>query len=155
MDSTLYFGVHTTLCRFFAAFDKRDWASMGNCLTPEIFIDYSSSGRESAVTMTGEAFVNNRKSAVDNLTKQHSFSNLYIRGHADEAGIFASCNYLILRFDLSNPSQSDNFFHSCGQYEFTLEQHADDLKISSIKQLKLQSWGNESLRGGSKAANVD
>ena len=155
MDSTIYVEVHTTLCRFFAAFDKRDWASMGNCLASEIFIDYSSSGRESPVTMTGEAFVSKRKSAVDNLTKQHSFSNLYISEQTDEAGIFASCNYLILRFDLSNPNRTDNFFHSCGQYEFTFEQHADDLKISSIKQLMLQSWGNKGLHGGSKAVSVD
>lgn len=149
MDSTIYFGVHTTLCRFFAAFDSRDWASMGNCLAPDIFIDYSSSGRESPATMTGEAFVNKRKNAVDSLTKQHSFSNLYISEQTDKTGLSVSCNYLILRFDLSNPVQTDNFFHSCGQYEFTFERLADELKISSIKQLKLQSWGNKSLHGGS------
>lgn len=149
MNNNNFLAVHTTLCRFFSAFDKRDWASMVDCLAIEIFIDYSSSGRETPTKMTGEDFVNRRKMAIDNLSKQHSFSNLLISDYPDEKKVTASCNYLILRFDVSNTNQSDNFFHSCGQYEFELSHIVSGYKISSIKQSKLQSWGNKKLHGGS------
>lgn len=149
MDMNTFFAVHTTLCRFFAAFDKKEWAAMVDCLCAEVFIDYSSSGRELPTTMRGEDFVGRRKMAIDHLDKQHSFSNLLISGHLDKKTVTASCNYLILRFDLSNDNPSDNFFHSCGQYEFELSQTDMQYKISSIKQSKLQSWGNKKLHGGS------
>jgi hypothetical protein len=149
MDGSIFLETHATLCRFFSAFDKRDWASLGGCLAPEVFIDYSSSGRELPAIMTSDDFVSKRKGASDTLTKQHSFSNLQIAKSVENSELFVSCNYLILRFDLGNPNQTDNFFHSCGHYEFKLERDTTELKISSIKQLKLQSWGNKSLHAGS------
>ncbi|MHC8304841.1 nuclear transport factor 2 family protein [Pseudomonas sp. PB3P13] len=148
MHSPVFMGVHEVLCRFFAAFDKRNWTSMNDCLASEVFIDYSSSGREAPGIMSGEEFVQRRATALDNLTKQHSFSNLYINCDADVQSVRASCNYLILRFDLRNPKQDENFFHSCGEYVFELDKFGDEWKITSIKQLKLQSWGNIHLHGG-------
>lgn len=155
MNSSMYLEAHEVLCCFFAAFDKRDWPSMSACLAPEIFIDYSSSGREAPGMMTGEEFVRRRASAVDNLTKQHSFSNLCVTKNLEEENVAASCNYLILRFDLRNPKQEENFYHSCGEYLFEMVVLSNKLKISSIKQLKLQSWGNISLHGGTSAHVTD
>ena len=48
---------------FFLAFDERDWAAMEKCLAPEVFIDYSSSGREQARVMSGVEFVQRRRDA--------------------------------------------------------------------------------------------
>lgn len=149
MDDNEFLAVHETLCRFFAAFDNKDWTSMVDCLDEEIFIDYSSSGRETPTKMTGKDFVEKRESAVDSLSKQHNFSNLFISSHADKENINASCNYLILRFEVANTDESSNFFHSCGKYEFELSKRNGIYKISAIRQFKLQSWGNKKLHGGS------
>lgn len=139
--------INDLLCRFFLSFDNRDWPAMVGCLTPQVAVDYSSSGREQPTTMSGEAFVSRRQNAVDTLAKHHSFSNVLITPGADGRTVSARCNYLILRFD---PTGSDeDFFHSCGSYEFGLENMKGDWKIASIKQNTLRSWGNASLHGGS------
>ena len=146
VDPTVFLQINDLLCRFFLSFDNRDWPAMGECLAPEIAVDYSSSGREQPTTMAGQAFVGRRQSAVDRLAKHHSFSNLLITDGLGERAVSARCNYLILRFD---PAGSDaDFFHSCGSYEFGFENIDSDWKISSIKQNTLRSWGNASLHGG-------
>lgn len=138
--------INDLLCRFFLTFDSRDWPAMVECLAPQVAIDYSSSGREQPMSMSGPDFVSRRQNAVDTLAKHHSFSNLLITPSADEHVVGARCNYLILRFD---PAGSDaDFFHSCGSYEFGFENIDSDWKISSIKQNTLRSWGNASLHGG-------
>ncbi|WP_019342261.1 nuclear transport factor 2 family protein, partial [Stutzerimonas stutzeri] len=132
--------INDVLCRFFLTFDIRDWPAMAECLAPQIAIDYSSSGREQPTTMTGPNFVSRRQNAVDTLAKHHSFSNLLITPGADEHVVSARCNYLILRFD---PAGSDeDFYHSCGSYEFGFEGIDGDWRITSIKQNALRSWGN-------------
>ena len=68
--------VNDVLCRFFLSFDRRDWASMADCLSSLVFIDYSSSGREKPSTMSGKDLIKRRENAVDSLAKHHSFSNL-------------------------------------------------------------------------------
>lgn len=147
--------VNDVLCRFFLSFDRRDWASMADCLSSLVFIDYSSSGREKPSTMSGKDFIKRRENAVDSLAKHHSFSNLLQSYEQDEDSVSARCNYLILRFgdSQSRDIAGENFFHSCGAYEFLLSRVDDCWKISSIKQHALQSWGNKSLHGGSRVGS--
>jgi len=147
VDPTVFMQINDLLCRFFLSFDNRDWPAMVECLAHEIAVDYSSSGREQPTTLSGQAFVDGRQNAVDRLAKHHSFSNLLITGGVDERGVDAQCNYLILRFD---PAGSDeDFFHSCGNYEFGFANMEEGWKIASIKQNMLRSWGKRSLHGGS------
>jgi len=147
-----FFAINDVLCRFFLSFDRRDWALMSNCLSSLVFIDYTSSGREKPSTMSGMDFVRRRENAVDNLAKHHSFSNLLVAYEQDEDTVSARCNYLILRFAdcQSADIAGDNFFHSCGDYEFLLSRADEHWKIKSITQHALQSWGNRSLHGGSQ-----
>ncbi|MEE4622393.1 hypothetical protein V2L00_01615 [Pseudomonas alliivorans] len=144
-----YFVAHDLLCRFFASFDKRDWIGMRSVLAPEIFVDYSSSGRETARKIAAEEFVNARANAKDGLTKQHNFSNLSVVESTAEK-LVVSCHYLILRFDLLSTDQQINFYHSCGEYVFELVPFERQYRIASIKQAMLQSWGNASLHGAIK-----
>ena len=97
LDALDHIAINDVLCRFFLAFDERDWSAMETCLAPEVFIDYSSSGREQPSTMSGAEFVQRRRDAVDTLAKHHSFSNLLLSKEVD--GVRGRCNYLILRFD--------------------------------------------------------
>lgn len=121
---------------------------MTECLAPEVEIDYASSGREQPSTMSGHDFVERRQKAVDRLAKHHSFSNLLVT-QASETRVSARCNYLILRFSSLPEAADEDFFHSCGSYEFRLSFIQGRWKIASIKQNALRSWGNSSLHGGS------
>ncbi len=150
LGSSDHLGVNDVLCRFFLAFDERDWASMADCLASEVFIDYSSSGREQPSFMSSYDFVQRRRDAVDTLLKHHSFSNLLLSKEAD--GVRARCNYLILRFHPDHRGEGEDFYHSCGAYEFLFSKAQGSWKITSITQRALRSWGNRQLHGGSRKA---
>ena len=152
LDPIGHIAINDVLCRFFAAFDERDWTAMANCLAPEVFIDYSSSGREQPRAMSGSEFVQRRRDAVDTLAKHHSFSNLLLSREADT--VRGRCNYLILRFDRDFRGPGENFYHSCGAYEFLFSKAHGPWKITSIVQRALQSWGNSQLHGGTRKAEV-
>jgi SnoaL-like domain len=148
LDALDHIAVNDVLCRFFLAFDERDWASMENCLSPEVFIDYASSGRETPGAMSGAEFVQRRRNAIDTLAKHHSFSNLLLTKQED--GVRGRCNYLILRFDRDFEGEGEDFYHSCGAYEFRFSKSKGAWKITSITQRALRSWGNCQLHGGSR-----
>ncbi len=152
LDPIDHVAINDVLCRFFAAFDERDWTAMDSCLAPEVFIDYSSSGREQPRVMSGSEFVQRRRDAVDSLAKHHSFSNLLLSREADT--VRGRCNYLFLRFDREFRGPGENFYHSCGAYEFLFSKAHGPWKITSIVQRALQSWGNSQLHGGTRKAEV-
>jgi len=144
--------IHDLLCRFFLAFDERDWTAMEGTLADRLAIDYASSGREPPTEMSGAAFVSRRRDAVDELSKQHSFSNLLLTTASGR--LKARCNYLILRFAKGGVTAGEDFFHSCGAYEFDFIREGKALKICAITQRALRNWGNRQLHGGSrKGAN--
>lgn len=143
-----FMAINQLLSQFFLAFDARDWQLMTDCLAPQVHIDYASSGREQPSLMTNHEFVQRRKNAVDSLNKHHSFSNLLLSKTAE--GIEARCKYLILRFADQVSENSEDFYHSCGAYEFVLREEDGRLKIASITQRLLRSWGNRELHGGSR-----
>jgi hypothetical protein len=152
LDPIDHIAINDVLCRFFAAFDERDWTAMDSCLAPEVFIDYSSSGREQPRVMSGSEFVQRRRDTVDTLAKHHSFSNLLLSREADT--VRGRCKYLILRFDRDFRGPGENFYHSCGAYEFLFSKAHGPWKITSIVQRALQSWGNSQLHGGTRKAEV-
>ncbi|MXQ14371.1 hypothetical protein GR328_23555 [Microvirga makkahensis] len=150
VDALDHISINDLLCRFFLAFDERNWASMADCLAPEVFIDYSTSGREQPGTMTNSEFVQRRQSVTDTLTKHHSFSNLLLSCEA--AVVRGRCNYLILRFDRDFSGAGEDFYHSCGAYEFMFGKVDGSWRITSIVQNALRSWGNRHLHGAAHAA---
>jgi hypothetical protein len=152
IDSVDHIAINDVLCRFFLAFDERDWTAMANYLAPEVFVDYSSSGREQPGAMSGSEFVCRRRGAIDTLAKHHSFSNLLLSKKADS--VKGRCNYLILRFDRENAGEGEDFYHSCGAYEFLFSKAEGAWRITSITQRALRSWGNPQLHGGTREAKI-
>jgi hypothetical protein len=152
LDFSDHIAINDVLCCFFLAFDERDWTAMANCLAPEVFIDYSSSGREQPGTMSSAEFVQRRRNAVDTLAKHHSFTNLLLSKEADD--VRGRCNYLILRFDRDFRGEGEDFYHSCGAYEFLFGKANGLWKITSITQRALRSWGNRQLHGGTRKAKA-
>jgi hypothetical protein len=154
LDALDHIAINDVLCRFFLAFDKRDWMAMENlCLAPEVFIDYSSSGREQPSTMSSTEFVQRRRDAVDTLAKHHSLSNLLLTNEED--GVRGRCNYLILRFDCAFMGEGEDFYHSCGAYEFRFGQADGAWKITSITQRALRSWGDRQLHAGTRKTEAN
>lgn len=147
VDVPARLAIHDLLCRFFAAFDERDWDAMVEALEPEIFVDYSSSGREQPRRMPAAEFVERRRGAVDDLVKQHGFSNLLLTDEPD--GPKGRCHYLILRF-ARGPVEGEGFYHSCGSYEFKFAGAGDRFRIAAIRQMTLRSWGDRELHTGSR-----
>lgn len=141
-----YIEIHELLCQFFLAFDERDWRSMEETLSSIVIIDYSSSGREPPTQMTRLEFVERRRNAIDDLEKQHSFSNLRLT--TDDQSLRGRCNYIIHRFAKSKPPSGDDFYHSCGSYVFGFTRMGGLWKIDAITQHSLRSWGNATLHGG-------
>ncbi len=152
LDAVDHISINDLLCRFFLAFDERDWAAMETCLAAEVFIDYASSGREQPSTMSNSKFVQRRRNAFDTLAKHHSFSNLLLT--KEESGVRGRCNYLILRFDRAFTGEGEDFYHSCGAYEFLFGRAEGAWKITSITQRALQSWGNRQLHAGTRKAEA-
>ncbi|ANY77148.1 hypothetical protein BB934_02045 [Microvirga ossetica] len=148
LDALDHIAINDVLCRFFLAFDERDWTAMEDCLATEVFIDYSSSGREQPSVMSSTEFVKRRQDAVDTLAKHHSFSNLLLSTGAD--GVRGRCNYLILRFDRAFTGEGEDFYHSCRAYEFLFGRAEGAWKITNITQRALQSWGNRQLHAGTR-----
>lgn len=79
--------------------------------------------------MPGAEFVERRKRAKDSFSKQHSFSNLLLS--QEGGGISGRCNYLILRF-AEGVSGGEDFYHSCGSYEFRFSSTDGTWRIASI-----------------------
>ncbi|MFC5085899.1 nuclear transport factor 2 family protein [Microvirga arabica] len=152
LDALDHIAINDLLCRFFLAFDERNWTSMADCLAPEVFIDYSSSGREQPGTMTNFEFVQRRQNAADTLSKHHSFSNLLLSSEAED--VRGRCNYLILRFERDLKRLGEDFYHSCGAYEFMFAKADGSWRITSIMQKALRSWGNSNLHGGTRMAGA-
>ena len=152
LDALDHISINDLLCRFFLAFDERDWSAMETCLAAEVFIDYASSGREQPSTMSSSEFVQRRRNAIDSLTKNHSFSNLLLT--KEEGRLRGRCNYLILRFNHAFTDKGEDFYHSCGAYEFLFGRAEGAWKITSITQRALQSWGNRQLHAGTRKAEA-
>ena len=152
LDALDHISINDLLCRFFLAFDERDWAAMETCLAAEVFIDYASSGREQPGTMSSSEFVQRRRNAVDALAKHHSFSNLLLT--KEEGGLRGRCNYLILRFDRAFTGEGADFYHSCGAYEFLFGRAEDAWKLTSITQRALPRWGTRQLHAGTRNAEA-
>jgi hypothetical protein len=139
------------LCRFFQAFDEKDWTVMRACLCDEVFTDYSSFRDVPAGTISGDRYVAQRRAALAALDMQHNFLNLAVAVDGDEAE--ARCNYIIHRFHPSFDGVNDHFFHSYGHYRFGFRRIADGWRIARITQVLLRNHGNREIHGATRLEN--
>jgi hypothetical protein len=140
-----YHNIEKTLFLFMRAFDMQDWNVLLDCLCDEIFCDYSSFRGIPAGNCTKQEYVAERKTAFTQLKTQHNLFNIIVDIQADSAQVY--CNYVIYRFLLEYKGSADQYFHSWGQYEFTLKRIAQHWKIASITQNLLVNEGNPAIHG--------
>ena len=140
-----YNQIEKTLFRFMLAFDQQDWATLSDCLCDEIFCDYSSFRGISPGNLTKQQYVAERSNAFALLKTQHNLFNIIVDIQTDSARV--QCNYVIYRFLLKYKGSADQYFHSWGQYEFTLKKIAKHWKIAAITQSLLVNEGNPEIHG--------
>jgi hypothetical protein len=138
------------LARFFQSFDDKDWLEMRNCLADEVFADYSSFRDRPAGTIPADAYVDQRRRALQALVMQHNFLNLRVEVHPDARHATARCNYIIHRFHPAIVGGGDGYFHSYGHYRFTFVNLAGAWRIRGISQHLLQNSGNPELHGATR-----
>jgi hypothetical protein len=134
------------LFRFMRAFDENAWDAMSESLIETIRCDYSSFRGTPPSEIARGDYIDQRRTALTSLRTQHNLSNLSISGSANEAEV--KCNYAILRFGPDFDGSPDQYFHSYGQYRFTVVRIGRVWKIASITQLLLTNEGNPALHGG-------
>jgi 3-phenylpropionate/cinnamic acid dioxygenase small subunit len=138
--------IEELLFRFMRAFDDKEWDTMSGCLTEMIRCDYSSFRGTAASDIARGDYVDQRRTVLTSLRTQHNLSNLSISGSANQAEV--KCSYVILRFGPAFENSADQYFHSYGQYRFTVVRIGEAWKIASITQLLLTNEGNPALHGG-------
>jgi 3-phenylpropionate/cinnamic acid dioxygenase small subunit len=138
--------IEELLFRFMASLDRKDWDTMRASLAATIDCDYSSFRGTPRATITGEEYIEQRKTALTSLKTQHNLSNLSIS--ATEPNAEVQCNYAILRFHADFDGSREKFFHSYGTYRFGVARTADGWRIASITQTLLISDGNPALHVG-------
>lgn len=137
--------IEKTLFRFMLAFDKQDWDALSDYLCDEIFCDYSSFRGISPGALTKQQYVAERSKAFTRLKTQHNLFNIIVDIQVDSARV--QCNYVIYRFLSEYNGTADQYFHSWGQYEFTLKYIAGHWRIASITQNLLVNEGNPEIHG--------
>jgi 3-phenylpropionate/cinnamic acid dioxygenase small subunit len=140
--------IQDLLFRFMRSFDEKDWDGMRSCLGETVDCDYSSFRGTPPSTITRDEYVDQRKATLLFLKTQHNLSNISIIAAATQAE--ARCNYAILRFHPEFDGSRDRYFHSYGQYRFTVVRSGGPWSISSILQILLMSEGNSNLHGALK-----
>jgi 3-phenylpropionate/cinnamic acid dioxygenase small subunit len=140
--------IQDLLFRFMRSFDEKDWDGMRSCLGETIDCDYSSFRGTPPSTITRDEYVDQRKAALLFLKTQHNLSNLSIIASARQ--VEATCNYAILRFHPEFDGSRERYFHSYGQYRFTVVRNRGSWSIVSIRQILLMSEGNSNLHSALK-----
>lgn len=140
--------IQDLLFGFMRSFDEKDWDGMRSCLTETVDCDYSNFRGTPPSTITRAEYVDQRKVSLLFLKTQHNLSNIAIIASATQAE--ATCNYTILRFHPEFDGSRERYFHSYGQYRFTVVRSEGQWSICSIVQILLMSEGNSNLHGALK-----
>ena len=139
--------INDLLCRFFQAFDDKDWAAMRSCLADAVWTDYASFRDVPPGEITGDRYVAQRRAALSALDMQHNFLNLRVDLDGDNAS--ARCNYVIHRF----APDSAAFFHSYGHYEFGFRRIDGAWRIARIRQVLLRNQGDPEIHGATRTVD--
>jgi hypothetical protein len=149
MDSELrglldHDAVRGLVIRFANAFDLRDWNALRACLGAEIFVDYSAFRGESPATVTAEAYVAARVSALSALKTQHLSTNHQVTLAGDRAECFSA--FLIHRIAPAAPAGADTF-DTAGHYWHGCARTPDGWRIDRIRQTVLWTRGTPEIHG--------
>ena len=133
--------VRDLVVRFANAFDLQDWSALRACLAVEVFVDYSAFRGEPPGTVTAEAYVAARVSALTALKTQHLSTNHQVTLAGDRAECFSA--FVIHRIA---PASGD-FLDTAGHYRHGCARTPDGWRIDRIRQTVLWTRGNPAIHG--------
>jgi 3-phenylpropionate/cinnamic acid dioxygenase small subunit len=142
------FAIEDLLFRFMRAFDDKDWETMRACLADTIDCDYSSFRGTPPSKIARDEYVTLRVSALAALRTQHNLTNIAISRSGSNVEV--RCNYAILRYHRDFDGSPDTYFHSRGQYRFSMTGSTAGWRIASITQTLLTNEGNPALHRGAQ-----
>lgn len=143
------------LARFANSFDLKDWSALEDCLTPQVFTDYSDLRGAPPETVAAADYVRLRREALAPLVTHHLLGNLEIN-FLDSGHALCRASMLIWRIrpvakGATAPTTADEFHTHC-IYTFALTRQDAAWKISSIVQTVLWNTGSAQIHAGVGAA---
>jgi 3-phenylpropionate/cinnamic acid dioxygenase small subunit len=148
LSAEVRFAIEDLLYRFMRSFDDKDWATMRGCLADVIDCDYSSFRATPPSQITRDEYVSLRQAALASLKTQHDLSNIAMLMFGSQVEV--RCNYAILRYARDFDGSPQTYFHSYGQYRFTMSGSPTGWRIASIAQTLLTNEGNPALHPGAQ-----
>lgn len=133
--------IQRLIAKFANSFDLKAWSDLANCLSDNLYTDYSELRGTPAVTMTKENFVEMRRLALQELKTHHLAGNIEI--YLD--GICCSAKVSMVIFRENSDGEVLNT-HCLYLLDFT--KHNNEWLISSIIQKVFWSNGNKSIHSG-------
>lgn len=139
--------VRDLVVRFANAFDLQDWDALRACLMAEIFVDYSAFRGEPAATVTADAYVAARASALAGLRTQHLSTNHQVTLAGDRAECLSA--FVIHRVAPERPAESgeENTFDTAGHYRHGCVRTPEGWRIDRIRQTVLWTRGTPGIHG--------
>lgn len=127
------------------ALDRKDWDAARACFLAEVEADYRDL-RGTRESLTAEAFVAKRASALGPLHTRHVFMPLAWEIRGDEA--HARSFYRIERVDPRRPEP--NHFHTEGEYEHRLRRTPEGWRIAAVRQTVHVEDGDPTVHSGAQ-----
>ncbi len=137
--------VFNPILAYAQALDRKDWAAARDCFLPEVEADYRDL-RGAQGTMSAEAFVARRESALGPLETRHLLTPLTWEVRGDEAN--ARSLYRIERVDPRRPQP--NHFHTEGEYQHRLLRTPQGWRIAAVRQTIHVEDGDPSIHAGAQ-----
>ncbi len=139
--SDAVFELQQLVARFANCFDTKDWNGLEQCLSPEVYTDYSDLRGTPPETVSRDRFVALRRFALDALRTHHLAGNVEIALTGSRAALKVSM--VIHRRDDAGESLTTHCLYLMG-----VEQRDSAWTIDSITQKVLMTYGNQTVHKG-------
>lgn len=140
-DPDAAFELQQLVARFANSFDLKDWEGLGQCLSPEVFTDYSDLRGTPPETVSREIFVALRRTALDALRTHHLAGNVEIAVTGATAALKVSM--VIHRQAETGESLTTHCLYLMGA-----ERSDTAWSICSLTQKVLLNYGNQAVHKG-------
>lgn len=135
------FVLQQLVARYANSFDLKDWTGLGECLADTLYTDYSDLRGTPPETMSREAFVALRRSALHDLQTHHLSGNLEVRLDGKSARLKVSM--VIYRRNEAGETLNTHCL-----YDFGVEHGDGGWVINSITQKVFMSDGQRTVHKG-------
>ncbi|HEU4368606.1 MAG TPA: nuclear transport factor 2 family protein [Methylomirabilota bacterium] len=135
-----------TIVRYAQALDAKDWTAARACFADELETDYGDLRGTGPARVRADAFVEQRRAALERLQTHHLSTNHLVALDGDRA----TCASATLIHRLDPARASDNTFDTLAHYTHTLARTPQGWRITGVKQTVAWSRGNSAIHAGAR-----